>query len=47
VQSEDTARIYGAPQEAGTFTFKLSVLCYGTNISGQTGDASYTITVGE
>jgi hypothetical protein len=47
LQGEDTARIYGTPVEAGTFTFKIFVWCYGTNISGQTGEASYTITVGE
>jgi hypothetical protein len=46
VQDENSARISGTPEEAGTFTFKISVWCYGTNVSGQTGEMSYTITVG-
>ena len=35
---EDTARIIGIPEKAGIFTFKISVWCYGTNVSGQTGE---------
>lgn len=42
---EDTAKISGAPEESGTFTFTVSVWCYGTNVSGQTGDKEYTIVV--
>ncbi len=42
---EDTARITGVPAEAGTFTFKIRVWCYGTNVSGQTGEKEYTIVV--
>jgi hypothetical protein len=42
---EDTAKISGAPEEAGTFTFTVSVWCYGTNVSGQTGEKEYTIVV--
>lgn len=44
---EDTARISGAPEESGTFTFKVSVWCYGTNVSGQTGEKEYHLVVGE
>ena len=42
---EDTARISGMPQEAGTFTFTVSVWCYGTNVSGQTGEKEYSLVV--
>jgi hypothetical protein len=42
---EDTARITGVPTETGTFTFKISVWCYGTNVSGQTGEKEYSIVV--
>jgi len=45
VQNDDTARISGIPEEAGTFTFNIFVWCYGTNVSGQTGMMSYTIIV--
>jgi hypothetical protein len=42
---EDAVRIAGTPEETGTFTFKVFVWCFGTNVSGQTGDKEYTITV--
>lgn len=42
---EDTATITGVPEEAGTFKFKISVWCYGTNVSGQTGEQQYSIVV--
>ncbi len=45
VQSEDTARISGTPAEAGTFSFKIFVWCYGTNVNGQSGEMQYTIIV--
>jgi hypothetical protein len=45
VDGEDTARISGTPTEAGTFTFTVSAWCYGTQVSGQTGDKEYTIVV--
>ena len=41
----DTARISGMPEQAGTYTFAVSVWCYGTNVSGQTGEKEYTIVV--
>lgn len=44
-EHEDVARIFGTPEEAGTFTFKVEALCYGTNVSGQTGEKQYTIVV--
>lgn len=42
---EDTAKISGVPAETGTFTFTVSVWCYGTNVSGQTGEKEYSIGV--
>ena len=42
---EDIARISGIPAKAGTFTFKIRVWCYGTNVSGQTGEKEYSILV--
>src|SRR5512143_1253447 len=45
VEGEDAARISGTPQEAGTFTFRVFVWCYGTNVSGQVGEKEYTLTV--
>jgi hypothetical protein len=46
-REEDIARISGVPRESGTFTFTVSVWCYGTNVSGQTGEQEYTLVVGE
>ncbi len=45
VEGESAARISGTPQEAGSFTFKIFVWCYGTNVSGQVGEKEYTLTV--
>lgn len=45
VEAEDAVRISGTPQEAGTFKFRVSVWCYGTNLSGQTGERQYTLIV--
>jgi hypothetical protein len=47
VEGEDIAKISGKPEETGTFTFTISVWCYGTNVSGQTGEKEYSITVEE
>lgn len=45
VQNDNAVRITGTPREVGTFKFKVSVWCYGTNVSGQTGEKEYTLTV--
>lgn len=45
VEGEDIARISGTPEETGTFTFTVSVWCYGTMVSGQEGDKEYGIIV--
>jgi len=43
VEGEDSARIYGVVRESGTYKFKVSVWCYGTNSSGQEGEKEYTL----
>ncbi len=45
VRAEDTAKITGTPTQAGTFTFTISVWCFGTSVNGQTGEKQYTIVV--
>ena len=45
LKGQDTARIFGTPTQAGTFKLKLYVWCYGTNVSGQTGEKEYTLVV--
>jgi hypothetical protein len=45
VEGKDQAKISGTPTESGTFTFTVSVWCYGTNVSGQTGEKEYRIVV--
>jgi hypothetical protein len=47
VEDKDAARITGMPQEAGTFSFTVYVWCYGTQVSGQTGEMKYEIVVDE
>jgi hypothetical protein len=42
---ENAAHIFGTPEEAGTFTFRIFVWCYGTNVSGQTGEKEYSLVV--
>ncbi|HEX8990147.1 MAG TPA: putative Ig domain-containing protein [Anaerolineales bacterium] len=41
----NAAHIFGTPEEAGTFTFRIFVWCYGTNVSGQTGEKQYSLVV--
>jgi len=45
IENDDFARIVGTPGETGTFKFKISARCYGTNVSGQVGEVEYTIVV--
>ncbi len=45
LKGENAARIFGTPTEAGTYKFKIFVWCYGTNISGQTGEKEYILVV--
>ena len=41
----DLVVIHGTPTTAGTYTFTIAVWCYGTNVSGQTGEQEYTLVV--
>jgi hypothetical protein len=41
----NTIHITGTPKKAGTYTFTVSVWCYGTSVSGQQGSKEYTIIV--
>lgn len=45
LSGKDRAKISGTPTESGIFTFSVSVWCYGTNVSGQTGEKEYRIVV--
>lgn len=45
VEGEDRATIRGLPETAGTFSFTVSVWCYGTMVSGQTGEKEYELVV--
>lgn len=47
VEGEDATKISGIPEEAGTFTFTVSVWCYGTSVNGQMGEKEYSIVVGK
>lgn len=41
----DGATISGTPEETGTFTITVFVSCFGTMVSGQTGQMEYTIII--
>jgi len=41
----NTIQISGTPTVSGTFSFTISVWCYGTNVSGQTATQGYTLVV--
>ncbi len=43
--SQNAAHVFGVPEQAGTFNFRIFVWCYGTNISGQTGVKDYSLVV--
>jgi hypothetical protein len=45
LDGEDAATIVGTPTEAGTYTFTVTVWCFGTQVSGQTGEKTYTLVV--
>jgi hypothetical protein len=44
-ENASTAEIKGVPEKAGSFEFTVRALCYGTNVSGQTGERRYTLLV--
>jgi hypothetical protein len=45
IEGEDAATLTGSPVEAGIFTFTVSAWCFGTQVSGQTGEKTYSLTV--
>jgi hypothetical protein len=45
LEGQNAAHIVGTPTAAGTYKFTISVWCYGTNVSGQTGEKEYTLVV--
>jgi len=47
LSGEDAGLISGVPVEAGTFDFTVLVSCFGTMVSGQSGQMKYQIIVGE
>jgi hypothetical protein len=44
-QAKQTYTIDGTPTQAGTFSLTISALCYGTNVSGQTGEKEYRLVI--
>jgi hypothetical protein len=46
-ENASTAQISGVPEKAGEYEFTVRALCYGTNVSGQTGEHPYRLLVRE
>jgi putative Ig domain-containing protein len=44
-QGSDRAEVSGTPTDAGTAKFTLGAWCFGTNVSGQTGQQDYELVV--
>ena len=44
-EASRTAELSGTPTEAGTFKFTVGAWCFGTNVSGQTGQREYELVV--
>lgn len=44
-RDDKSAVIDGTPVKAGTYPVKVTAWCFGTNISGQTGEHGYRIVV--
>jgi hypothetical protein len=42
-ENDSFAKINGTPTKAGEFIFVIGAACYGTSVSGQTGQVHYTI----
>jgi hypothetical protein len=42
---DNTIQISGTPTVSGTFSFTISVWCYGTNVGGQTATQQYVLVV--
>jgi len=43
--SSSSADLTGTPATAGTYVFRVSAWCLGTNVSGQSGEQSYSLVV--
>jgi len=43
--SSSSADLAGTPTSAGTYVFTVSAWCLGTNVSGQSGEQSYSLVV--
>jgi hypothetical protein len=46
-QDKQTFTISGTPTQAGTYPLTISAMCYGTNVSGQSGEKEYILVVRE
>jgi hypothetical protein len=44
-QEKQTYTLEGTPTQAGTFSLMVSALCYGTNVSGQSGEKEYRLVI--
>jgi Putative Ig domain len=44
-KGQDAGEIAGTPTATGTYSFTVSVWCYGTNVSGQIGGQHYELVV--
>jgi hypothetical protein len=44
-QEKQTYIISGTPTQPGTYKFTVSAICYGTNVSGQSGEKDYELVV--
>ena len=44
-QGKQTYTLAGTPSRAGTYSLTVSALCYGTNVSGQSGQKEYQLVI--
>ncbi len=44
-QDKQTYTLEGMPTQAGTFSLTVSAMCYGTNVSGQSGEKEYRLVI--
>ncbi len=45
LKGQDSALLSGTPRQAGTYHFTVSAWCFGTNVSGQSGQRDYQLVV--
>ena len=46
-QDKQTYTLSGTPTQPGTYSLKISAICYGTNKSGQSGEKEYQLVIHE